>query len=196
MATKTELRNLLPAPLDQLDHRALELRHLAPGESLFHQGDTTGGMFYLTHGEIHLLRTTASGHEVLMQRTRSNHTFAEASLFHDAYHCDAIAQCSSQVIKCSRQSVLDRYEQDANFALAMTRLFAREIQMMRTRLELFSIRSADERVLRALALGMLDGNVKNFAREIGLTHEAVYRSLSSLATTGRIRKTGYGNYAV
>ena len=100
------------------------------------------------------------------------------------------------MIECSKRAVLARYRQDPQFALAMSERFANQVQQTRTRLELFSIRRADERVFRALAEGLLQESVRSFAHEIGLTPEVVYRSLASLTKSGRIRKIGYGLYKI
>ena len=76
----------------------------------------------------------------------------------------------------------------------MCKRFAHQVQHTRARLELYSIRSADDRVLQAVVDGMLKDNVKSLAHEIGLSPEVVYRSLASLAKSGRIQKLGYGKY--
>lgn len=68
---------------------------------------------------------------------------------------------------------------------------------LRTRLELRNIRSARERVQTYLALNAradgrtiaLKGTVKDLAAELGLTHEALYRTLSKLEAEGTIART-------
>jgi len=186
----------LPEPLTGLPSSAFRLRTVDREKTLFLQGDETRGLFFLLEGSIHLQRVTEGGHPVLVLKAAPGDTFAEASLFHDCYHCSAVAMKPSKVIECSKRIVLARYHEDSNFALAMSKRFAHQIQAARARLELFSIRSADERVLRAVADGMLKDNVKSLAHEIGLSPEAVYRSLASLAKSGHIQKVGYGRYRV
>lgn len=190
------LTSYLPDPLTLLDESALRQRSLSSGETLFHQGDVTRGLFFLREGSIHLQRVTESGHDVLMLRASTGETFAEASLFHEKYHCSALAKAPCDIIECSKVDVLDRYREDAEFSLAMCARFASQVQHTRSRLELFSIRSADERVFRAVADGMLKDSVKTFSTEIGLSQEVTYRSLSSLVKAGRIQKLGYGRYAI
>ncbi|RJF98173.1 hypothetical protein [Noviherbaspirillum saxi] len=65
-------------------------------------------------------------------------------------------------------------------------------------MQLRPTRSATERVLQFLRLRAkahgeweLDGNLKQLAEDIGLRHEALYRTLASLEQKGRIaRRTG------
>lgn len=184
----------LPAPLNGLPASAVKLHNLDRENTLFRQGDSTRGLFYLLTGSVHLERVTEGGHQVLVLKAASGDTFAEASLFHRIYHCSAVAAKPSEVIECSKRAVLKRYREDPDFALAMSERFAHQVQYTRTRLELFSIRSADDRVFRAVVDGMLKDSVKSLANEIGLSPEVVYRSLASLAKSGRIQKTGYGRY--
>ncbi|MFK7995385.1 MAG: Crp/Fnr family transcriptional regulator [Granulosicoccus sp.] len=186
----------LPDPLNRLDPSALRRQSYSAGDILFHQGENTHGVFYLLDGSITLQRVTESGHEVIILQAGTGETFAEASLFHDIYHCTAKVTTACTVIECSKKAVLARYKDDPDFALAMSARFANQVQQTRARLELFSIKKAEERVFQALANGMLKESVKTLACEIGLSQEAVYRSLSSLTKTGRIEKTGYGRYTV
>lgn len=190
------LSSNLPEPLNSLADTALRLRTLTQGTTLFHQGQKTHGLFYLLSGAISLQRVTDSGHEVLVLRCAAKETFAEASLFHPNYHCQAIATQQSEVIECSKRDVLARFQQDTQFAMAMSERFANQVQQTRARLELRSIRGADERVFRALADGLMSDSVRSFAHEIGLAPEVVYRSLASLTRSGRIQKVGYGRYSI
>ena len=69
---------------------------------------------------------------------------------------------------------------------------------LRTRVEQRNIRSARERVRHFLMLNVgpdgrtvkLRGTLKDLAAEIGLTHEALYRTLASLERYGEITRKG------
>jgi len=82
------------------------LRRLNPGEALFRQGDPAAAIFRLESGQIHLLRHTEDGASVLMHVARAGETLAEAALFADAYHCDAIARAPSWVIAIHKRDLL------------------------------------------------------------------------------------------
>ena len=188
------LADSLPDPLNLLPSSAFRVRTLDRENTLFRQGDSTRGLFFLLTGAIHIQRVTEAGHQVLVLKATAGETFAEASLFHRSYHCSAIASKSSKVIECTKRAVITRYRKDPDFALAMSERFAHQVQHTRARLELYSIRSADDRVFRAIADGMLKDSVKSLAYEIGLSPEVVYRSLASLTKCGQIKKEGYGKY--
>ena len=76
----------------------------------------------------------------------------------------------------------------------MASRFATQIQETRRRVELLSIRAADERILAALNDGLLVEDITTFAEIIGLAPETVYRSLAQLSQRGQILKTAGGQY--
>lgn len=186
--------SVLPKPLDQLSQTAIRCHTVGKGETLFHQGEKTRGLFYVNSGCIELRRVTESGHQSIVCRSRRGETFAEASLFHKNYHCDAIAIETSEVTECKRQAVITKYRSDTQFALSITEKFANQVQHTRMLVEIVSIKSAEERVYRAMVEGLLNNNVRAFASMIGLTPEATYRTLNLLSRKGRVIKTGYGQY--
>lgn len=186
----------LPTPFDQLSQNAQKSVPLMAGESLFLQDAPTKGLYILEYGSLELRRFTGGGDAVVLHRVMSGETFAEASLFTAKYHCEAVTTTASQVVELDRKAVLDRFSSDSKFAVALTARFASQIQSYRRRLEVVAIRSALERVYTALSDGMLVGNVKSFAGEIGLSHEAVYRAFSQLVRQKRIQKFARGRYGL
>jgi CRP-like cAMP-binding protein len=75
-------------------------------------------------------------------------------------------------------------------------MLAREIMRLRTRLELGNIHSARARVRHYLALNAaadgrtvaLPGTIKELAGELGLSHEALYRTLAAMQRDGEIAR--------
>lgn len=151
-------------------------------------------MYHVISGQVHLLRLTRQGDEVIIHRARADESFAEAALFSPVYHCDAVAAADSELVRVDKAAVLEGMKRDPDFAIAIAARFAGQIQNYRRRLEIVAIRDAKARVFAAVADGMLSGHIKAGAAQIGLTHEAVYRALSSLVSSGKLIKTGRGNY--
>lgn len=186
----------LPAPLSRLDLNDQVHRQLDANETLFVQDTDTAGLFYLVSGIIDLKRTTRTGHSVLIHRARSGHTFAEAALFCDTYHCTATAVTETIVIECKRAAITHLLNSDIEFAQSMAARFANQIQDSRRRVELLSIRAADERIMAALTDGLLVEDISTFAEAISLAPETVYRCLSQLSKKGLILKTARGQYQI
>ena len=186
----------LPPPLNRVDKSDRVRRTLEYGDALFVQDSATAGLFYMISGTIDLKRATNTGHSVMIHRARSGDTFAEASLFSDTYHCTATAVCDAIVIECKRAAISRLLNTDIEFACSMASRFATQIQETRRRVELLSIRAANERILSALNDGLLVEDITTFAETIGLAPETVYQTLTQLSKKGHVEKTARGQYQI
>ena len=87
---------------------------------------------------------------------------------------------------------------DPVLAAAFMARLAHQLQELRARMELRNIRSARERVLQYLRLraGLhgrsiaIEGELQDIAAEIGITREALYRTLAALEAEGSITREG------
>ena len=184
----------IPPPFDTLPAVARQSLTLDRGAALFRQGDASNAMFFLHDGAIDMIRHTEAGQKVTLFRAGAGDTLAEPALFSQVYHCDAVADLPSRVSRFDRASVIELIRAKPAFALALVARLSGQVQGYRRRLELMAIRSAPERVLAGLADGRLTGSVIDFAAELGLTHEAVYRALAALVSDGRVDHPARGVY--
>lgn len=187
---------MIPSPYDALPCSEIAKKKIHKGEYIFRQGDKTFGMFFITSGTIELCRFAEDGAVVIIHTARPNQTFAEASVFSESYHCDAIANETTELLIFKKSALLDLFSSDQDFAIKLTAHFSHQIQKSRRKVELLSIRQATKRVYLAIVEGLLKSDIKSFASEIGLSHEVVYRSLSELVKNGRLVKSGRGIYSL
>jgi CRP-like cAMP-binding protein len=172
-------------------------RSLAAGEALFRQGDRAVAIFWVEAGRLRLLRHTVDDHMAVLHTARAGELFAEAALFAATYHCDAVAAAPSVVRVYPKREVLAAFRADAASAERFMAALARQIHALRARLEARNIRQAKGRVLHHLALAadpatrrvVLDGTLIDLAAELGLSHEALYRTLAALEREGRIARS-------
>ena len=180
--------NPLPASLEA----GSAVRVLAPGELLFRQGDPAVAIYKVESGRLRLIRRTVDDHLVILHTARRGEFFAEASLFADAYHCDAVAAVPSSVRVYPKQKAMEAMRKDPALAEAFMARLARQLQELRARMELRNIRSARDRVLQYLRLRAgvqgrsipVEGQLQDIAAEIGMTREALYRTLAALEAEG------------
>src|SRR5215467_734618 len=183
-----------PDPLPASLEAGSTIRALAPGELLFRQGDQAVAIYKVESGRLRLIRRTVDDHLVILHTARRGEFFAEASLFADAYHCDAVAAAPSSVRVYPKQIVMEAMRTDPALAEAFMARLARQLQELRARMELRNIRSARDRVLQYLRLRAgthgrsiaIEGHLQDIAAEIGITREALYRALASLETEGHL----------
>ncbi len=181
-----------------LDQKALERRSLRRNEALFSQGDEVTAIYFIEAGRLRLERRTFDGRSLILGNTPAGEFFVEAALFADTYHCDAIASEPSQVRIYPKAAVLNALRADSESAISFLALVARQVIELRQRLEIMKVRSAKERVLLYLDLNAgsdgrtvnLPGQLQDIASELGLTREALYRTLAGLARTGAIERAG------
>jgi CRP-like cAMP-binding protein len=172
-------------------------RKLKSGEALFRLGDKTAGFYEVIAGRMRMARVDRSGREVILYVAGPGETIAEASLFMTAYHCDAIASTDALVRNYPKPAVLSAFEKDPKAAQAFTATLAHQVMNLRTRIEQRNIRSARERVRHFLSVNAgadgstvsLAGTLKDLAAELGLTHEALYRTLAALERSGEIKRS-------
>jgi CRP/FNR family transcriptional regulator, dissimilatory nitrate respiration regulator len=181
-----------------LDQQALEQRSLARNEVLFRQGDKVSAIYFVETGRLRLERRTFDGRLLVLGITPAGEFFVEAALFANTYHCDAVATEPSQVCVYPKEVVLNALRTDSTSAMSFLAFMAHQVMEVRQRLELMKVRSAKERVLLYLDLHAgrggrtvnLRGPLQDIAGELGLTREALYRTLASLERAGAIKRTG------
>ena len=187
---------MLPEPFSLIPQRALFKISLSEGALLFRRSDAVSGMYFLMAGEVQLLRYGADGSEIVIHRAFAGESFAEASLFSDNYHCDALASTSCEVTRIDKQEVLKLLQSNPEFAISLTSHLSKQVQAYRRLMELRAIKSAEQRVLVAVSEGRLQGSIKAFASQIGLAHETTYRALSTLVHKEHLQKTARGTYSI
>ena len=173
-------------------------RRLEPGQSLFHAGSRSAGLYEVVSGTVRLIRVDRSGREAVLQTASAGETVAEASLFSSTYHCDAIAATDAIVRLYSKAALLAELQRDPKMTKAFTVMLARQVMTLRTRLERRNIHSARDRVRHYLTVNVradgrtvvLPGTVKELAADLGLTHEALYRTLARMEADGEITRAG------
>ena len=171
-------------------------RALKAGEVLFRAEQRTVGLYEVITGKLRLVRVDRAGREALLHVAVAGETLAEASLFASAYHCDAIATTNAVVRFYPKAIVLAEFERNPEAAQAFMAMLARQVMKLRTRIEQRNIHSARDRVRHYLALNIgadgrnvkVTGTLKDLAGELGLTHEALYRTLADMAATGEIER--------
>lgn len=193
----TEVRQLIPKQEifpayfpATLTERA-RLWSLGKHEKLFSYGDSITSLFRIVRGRVSLVHYTPGGGEVVLMRIGAGEFIAECSVCSDIYTCEARADTDTLVAAVAMADFDRCLFDDAGFARAWAFDLARRLKGQFLRYERLSIRSARERVLHFLyseagpdGAVLLPGTYTEWAADLGLTKETLYRTLADLEAEG------------
>jgi CRP/FNR family transcriptional regulator, dissimilatory nitrate respiration regulator len=170
------------------------------GRTIFSAGGATRWVYFLVSGCVRLIRRGRAGEEIVLHQAQAGEFFAEASIDSTRYHCDALAIETATVLRVSAADLTNLIAADPEFARQWISLLARQLRDVRTRVERLSLKSAAERIRHFLlsstagATGYVkvNGTLKDLARDLSLTHETLYRTLTRMERSGQIARRGDG----
>jgi CRP-like cAMP-binding protein len=186
-----ELRALLPAALQE----RCQLLVFERGSRLFEAGRRPSFMHYADDGEVALHRLGEDGEVVVLQRVQRGFV-GEASLEAERYHCDAVVLATARVARMPLQALQQALKSDTAFAMRWIAMLNREMRRLRQQCERLSLNTVQARLLHLVrteggAAGLpLGAGLKSLAREIGVSHEALYRCVAALERRGIVTRTG------
>jgi CRP-like cAMP-binding protein len=176
---------LIPIGLRQQAKRLDAQAH----EPLFRIGDSVRCVYLVVSGEARLIRLARNGSEVILQRSRGGF-LAEASLEARSYHCDAITTKPTTILMLPVAAFRAALEEDPIFRSAWQSQLTKEIRKLRAQCERLSLNSAADRISHYIESEGADGILtlnqsrKSWAAELGLSHEALYRTLRRMQSEG------------
>jgi CRP-like cAMP-binding protein len=173
-------------------------RRLDDGQALFRAGDPAAGLYRVESG---LIRLTRRG--VCVHAAGPGALFGESGLFAAGQPVDAVAAGPAAVVVYPKAALLLHLKAHPDLALAFAAWTAGRLDAARAGLQMVRLKGAADRVLAFLIqAGAADGVVAldrplaAVAAELGLTHEALYRTLARLVAQGRVERPGRGRFRV
>ena len=189
---------LLPSTLEQL----LPPKLLAQCEpltcpeetALFLTGVRPQWMYFVCHGEVVLERHGLNGEVVNLQRCQMGFV-GEASLMSAAYHCDARTTLPSEIVRIPIRALRQAFKLDYGFAERWIHMLSSEVRRLRLQNERLSLPKVQSRILHLIETEGQNGryslncSLKQLAKQLAVTHEALYRALAQLEKTGKISRS-------
>ena len=131
---------------------------------------------------MQLVRHQADGTATVLQRCTAGDLLAEASVYSDIYHCDAVSASPVAASVVPVAEIRRLLATDMAFATLWAAHLASELQATRKRAEIMSLRTVAARLDAWLAWndGALPakGAWRQLAGEIGISPEALYREIA------------------
>lgn len=162
---------------------------LRADETIVHAGQKVRHVFYVVSGEVRLVRRSRAGTEVVLQRCRQGF-FSEASLTVSQYHCDVLVAEECGLLRFQVEPFRQALDENNLFRNQWMARITRELRKVRAQCERLSLHSAADRIVHYIESEGNEGVIelvqtrKSWALELGLTHEALYRTLKRLQDEG------------
>jgi len=185
------LMKLLPSGL----HDQCEVDSYPSGTALFLVGDRPHWMFFVSAGEVVLQRHGQNGQLACLQRCQSGF-IGEASLTSSRYHCDGRTTLDTHVTKVPIKALREAFMNDADFAERWIGMLSHEIRRLRLQNERLSLPKVQDRLLHLIetegvaGLYTLTCPIKEIAKQLAVTHEALYRAIARSVSQGLIVRAG------
>lgn len=174
---------------------ATQYIHLKRNEKLFELNVPVSAIYYVQAGEVCATRVLPDGTQVVMQRSKAGEFFAEAAICVDLYSCDAIASKHSTALTIPKAILMNLLQEDVAFSLKFTMALTADMRKQCSRVERLRIKRAPDRVLHYLMCETdasrcltLQTTQAQWADELGLEPETLYRTLAKLEQEGAIKR--------
>ncbi|MEM9872174.1 MAG: Crp/Fnr family transcriptional regulator [Pseudomonadota bacterium] len=158
-----------------------ETRQADAGTYLFHAGDPVKFVHVILCGAVHLERLQVHGQLMCFQRARRGDVLAEASIYADAYHCDARAVEPTHFCRIRVDRFMERLQSDHAMSQAWAARLARTVQTTRLLAEIRGLKTVAERLDAWIDHnGALPpkGQWQDVAHELAVSREALYREIA------------------
>ena len=159
------------------------VRTLDAGEYLFRRNDKVERVFLVREGHVLLRRALKDGGLLTLHTASAGDLVAEASLFADRYHCDAVTDRLTRVSTIPRAEILENLGNGSSGKQLSVKALERttkELQALRMRIEIMRLRKVTDRLDAYLELSgpPKEGGWVHVADWIGVTPAALYRELA------------------
>ncbi|MEM1254086.1 MAG: Crp/Fnr family transcriptional regulator [Cyanobacteria bacterium P01_H01_bin.21] len=189
------MSRLLSTDLPTEIQQAISRKSLTKGEILLQQGDAATIIYLVTSGQMRLV-SFVRDQMVTHYFVDAGELLGECALYFPTYGCTAIAESPSEVVAIPVNDFAATLKANTDLSERYLSLLTQRFYRVKSLLELRSIHSSRDRLMRylmpQLAPGQytvtLDKPLKAIASELGLTPEALSRLLSRLEAEGAISR--------
>ncbi|MBJ3762541.1 Crp/Fnr family transcriptional regulator [Maribius pontilimi] len=156
---------------------AAPVARLGTGKPVFHCGDRVRDVIFVQSGAVALRRVLSEGATLTLQIAEGGALLAEASLFAERYHCDAVVRTDAELRRIRKGAFLAALAGHPDTLMALFAASATEVRAQRARVEILRMKRLSDRLDAWLALQGPPGpgGWAEVADAIGVTPAALYR---------------------
>jgi CRP-like cAMP-binding protein len=118
----------------------------------------------------------------------------EGSLTSIQYHCNARANRPTDFVQIPLQAMKEALNSDLSFSDRWIKMLSAELRALRLQNERLSLQKVQDRIVHLIQTEGKNGryelstSLKQIARELGVTHEALYRGIAALEANGKLSR--------
>jgi CRP/FNR family transcriptional regulator len=187
---------LPPEELTRLGQFA-HTRRFSAGESLFYEGDACEGIWVVSEGRVRIIKTSASGRQVVLAVQQAPATVAEVPVF-DAgpYPATVTAVTDVEAFLVTREDFLGTCRRNPDVALRFLAIFGRRLRTLLALVERITFGSVRQRLAQELLsfAEQAGGNAfvlpekhEDLAARLGTVREVISRNLSRFQSEGLLK---------
>ncbi len=167
---------------------------LAKDDRLFLTGDKVEGIYFVLSGELKAVRPMLKERDVVMARARSGDYFAVSALTIDRFTCNAFCINPAEILFLPKIAIFEALKIEC-FALGFSLALATNAGHQCNRYERLRLNRSRDRLLHFLTCesdqsGQINWKLPltEWASELAIEPETLYRAISELETEGEIRR--------
>ncbi|WP_230989583.1 Crp/Fnr family transcriptional regulator [Devosia faecipullorum] len=174
--------NMSDSDLDRLLSRAI-MRRVAPGETVFEQGQKATQFFLLLHGRLKVTQVTPEGQQIIVRVVHPGDIFGFAqALQRDDYPGTPIAAAESVVICWPNEVWAHFVEQNPHLAINAMRSIGQRLQEAHTRIREMATEEVERRVAHAV-LRLMDQAGKREAEGVRIDFPLTRQDVAEMTGT-------------
>lgn len=167
-----------------------------PGQVLFRTGAKPQWLYFVQDGEVWLRRVTTAGAPVLLQRV-THGVLAEPSLTSSHYYCEGVCHVASNLTAIPLKTMREAIDSDTSVRWYWIETLGSQARRHKARAERLQLKTVRERLVHLILTdGPGDGSYElagtrlSLADELGVSPEAMYRTLAAMKKDGSLTMVG------
>ncbi|MBI3979243.1 MAG: Crp/Fnr family transcriptional regulator [Chloroflexi bacterium] len=171
----------------------VSIRQYEPGESVIHEGDPCGGLFYVQMGRVRIFKTSIEGKEQVLHYIGAGGTFNDVPVFDGGPNpANVSALEPAALVHVRREDLLDLIATEPVVAHTVIRILAARLRHLVGLVEDLSFRHVTNRVAKILLTHFSRPDAPRITQQemaamAGTAREMVGRALKGLEQDGVIQ---------
>ncbi len=160
---------------------------------LFQPGDPVESVYYVDEGVLRALRYQVDGKPAVMMQCEPGNFFATSSICLSNYPCAAQAPVKTRLLQIPKPVFLAQLAADPEFAMRIVNALSADLKKQCATAERLRLKSVEQRVVHFITCESpnrceltLPCSLAEWADELGLEPESLYRTLSRMERKGRL----------